>query len=327
MNLSIIVVDWNTSDLLAQCIESVYAHQLGGAFEVFVVDNASTDGSAQMMRERFPWVRLIENKENVGFARANNQAIRQSSGSYVLLLNPDTEVQPGTLETLVRFMDGHPEAGAAGARLLNPNGTLQISCQPRPTLFREMWMLLHLDEHLHLGSYDMSTWDIATPRKVDVVKGACLIAPREVLFQVGLLDEDYFLYAEELDLCARIQRAGYAVYWVPSAVVTHWGGQSTCQMPEPMFLRLYLSKLKFFQKQQGWIAGLGFRLLLLVAAMPRIVLILLAYLRPQPQRDDWLRKARLYRHLVLSVLSGQFSRAVGQGQFQPAIPSLEEHRQ
>lgn len=318
MDLSIVIVNWNTRDLLAQCLESIISSQISVArhkaadltaddwlltTEVFVVDNASTDGTAQMVRERFPWVRLIENRKNVGFACANNQAIRQSTGRYVLLLNPDTELQPGALETQVRFMEEHPQAGAAGARLLNADGTLQISCQPRPTLFREAWMLTHLDKHLRLGSYDMDKWDIATPRKVDVVKGACLIAPREVLFQVGILDEDYFLYAEELDLCARIQCAGYGVYWVPSAVVTHLGEQSTCQMPESMFLELYLSKHKFFYKHEGWIAGLGFKLILLATAIPRMTLGPLAYLRPQPQRSDWLTKARLYRRLVASLLS------------------------
>lgn len=112
--------------------------------EIFVVDNASTDGSAQMVRERFPWVRLIENQENVSFAQANNQATRLSTGRYVLLLNPDTEVQRGALETLVHFMDESPEAGAVGPRLLKPDGTLQPSCHPAPTLSREFWRLFHL---------------------------------------------------------------------------------------------------------------------------------------------------------------------------------------
>ena len=171
MDLSIIIVNWNTRELLARCLQSVgsgfefrVARSAGQSatcnpqpvtYEVFVVDNASTDGSAQMVRERFPWVRLTANSENVGFARANNQAIRKSKGRYVLLLNPDTEVHPGALETLTRFMDTRTKAGAAGARLLNPDGTLQAWCYPAPTLSREFWRLFYLDVFWPYGRYDM----------------------------------------------------------------------------------------------------------------------------------------------------------------------------
>ena len=323
VDLSIVIVSWNTRDLLAQCLDSIGAHAPQGEMEVFVVDNASTDNSAAMVRERFPRVRLIENQENVGFARANNQAIRESTGRYVLLLNPDTRVHPGALQTLLRFMDDHPQAGAAGARLLNLDGTLQLSCQPRPTLFREAWMLWRLDDLLRLGSYDMSKWDVTAPRKVDVVKGACLSVRREALFGVGLLDGDYFLYAEELDLCERIRRVDYDVYWVPQAVVTHFGGQSTGQMPESMFFELYLSKYRFFLKHYGWAGGLCFKAVLLIAALPRIALGLLAYLWPEPKRTEWLTKARLYRRLAHAVLSVQFDGAVEQTQSR-ALPVSKE---
>ncbi len=279
--------------------------------ETFVVDNASSDGSPVLVSEHFPWVELVENQANVGFSKANNQGIRKSQGRYILLLNPDTELHPQALGTMISFLVDHPEVGAAGARLLNSDGSLQLSCQPRPTLFREAWMLILLDRYFRFGSYDMSQWDCSRARQVDVVKGACLITPRDVLFKVGLLDEDYFLYAEELDLCTRIQRAGYPIYWVPTAVVTHHGEQSTSQVSDEMFQELYVAKHRFFCKQYGWLAGLAFKLILLISAVPRVIFGLFAYLRPKSGRGQWQKRAQLHYRLALSILTGRFGNGTG----------------
>ena len=265
------------------------------------MDNASTDGSAQMVRERFPWVRLIENRENVGFARASNQAIRDSAGRYVLLLNPDTEVKPGALETLVRFMDAHSKAGAAGARLLDPDGTLQPSCHPAPTLSRELWRLFHLDALWPYACYPMAVWDLDTPREVDAAQGACLILRREALDQVGLLDEDYFIYSEEVDLGHRLRQHGWEVYWVPQAVVVHYGGRSTEQVAPEMFLRLYQGKVLYFRKHHGWLAVRAYKLILLVAALARLLVSPLAWLERPPRRQEHLALAGHYRRLVTAL--------------------------
>ncbi len=303
--LSIIIVSWNTRDLLARCLEAVERSNVRTFerlnVETFVVDNASTDGSAAMVRERFPWVRLIENAENVGFARANNQAIRQSTGRYVLLLNPDTEVQSGALEALLRFMEAQPQAAAAGARLLNPDGTLQPSCHPFPTLGRELWRLFHLDALRPYALYDMARWDLAGPREVDSVQGACMILRREALVQVGLLDEGYFIYTEEVDLCRRLRGAGWRIYWAPQAAVVHYGGQSTRQMPGEMFLRLYESKVRYFRKHHGRLAAGCYKLILLVAALARLLLSSLVWLERPPQRRQHLALAGHYRRLVRAL--------------------------
>jgi GT2 family glycosyltransferase len=205
----------------------------------------------------------------VGFATANNQAIAASSGRYVLLLNSDTVVHPGAFDVLVRFMDEHPEAGAAGPLTLNPNGTLQLSCYPSPTLARELWFLLHLDRLHPYGVYPMARWNRGQPRPVDAVLGACLMVRRSVLEQVGVLDPAYFMYSEEIDLCYRIQRAGWRIYWAPAAVIDHYGGQSTRQVAASMFLQLYRSKVRFFRKNQGRWAAVGYKLVLLAVALPR----------------------------------------------------------
>ena len=165
MDLSVIIVSWNTREVLRACLELVGRQQSNATVEVWVVDNASSDGSAQMVGEAFPDVHLIENRENVGFARANNAAIAASTGRCVLLLNSDTVVHPGAFDVLVRFLDEHPEAGAAGPHTLNPDGSLQISCYPSPSVGRELWFLLHLDRLRPYGSYDMATWGTSQPAR------------------------------------------------------------------------------------------------------------------------------------------------------------------
>lgn len=302
--LSIIIVNWNTRELLAQCLESVSSeiHRLGPlSVETMVVDNASADGSPQMVHERFPWVQLTENQKNVGFARANNQAILQSTGRYVLLLNPDTEVKPGAFETLIQFMEAHPEDGAAGARLLNPDHTLQASCYPAPTLSREFWRMFHLDTLAPYGIYRMDEWDLNKHREVDVIQGACLILRHEALRQVGLLDGEYFIYSEEVDLCHRLQKAGWRLHWVPQAQVVHYGGQSTQQVAAEMFLRLYQGKVIYFRKHYGWLTSRSYKLILAAATLTRLMLTPLAWLERPSKREQHLTLANHYRRLLFSL--------------------------
>ncbi|MDX1523670.1 MAG: glycosyltransferase family 2 protein [Anaerolineae bacterium] len=316
VDLSVIIVNWNTRELLAICLESVAssanleiaaeatrntAAPENFTAETWVVDNVSTDGSAQMVQKCFPWVNLIENRQNVGFAGANNQAICQSTGHYVLFLNPDTEVKPDALETLIRFLEKHPQAGAVGPHTLNGDGTLQTSCYPVPTLARELWRLFHLDALHAYGTYSMKTWVLDQPRQVDALLGACLLVRREVLDQIGLLDEQYFIYSEEIDLCYRIQKAGWKLYWVPEAKIIHYGGQSTQQVRTKMFLQLYRSKLLFFRKHYGWLAAQIYKLIILFAALGRILVSPVAWLgnsdRRKKQRDLAIAYLRLVKAL------------------------------
>ncbi len=306
MKLSIVIVSWNTRDLLAACLDSIAREQdaLAGAgvqVETFVVDNVSCDGSAVMVQQHYPWVRLLVNEENVGFARANNQALALCQGDYVLLLNPDTELQPGALGTLLAFMDAHPEAGAVGARLLNGDGTLQESCSPAPTLARECWRLLHLDRLHPYACYPMGRWPLDRPRQVEVVQGAALLVRRSVLDQVGWLDPDYFIYSEEVDFCRRIRAAGWAIYWVPTAAVVHYGGQSTQQVAAEMFLRLYQAKIIYFRKHGGrWATGL-YKAILLLAALARLILVPFTALQHSLARKRNLALAGNYLRLIAAL--------------------------
>ena len=299
--ISIIIVSWNTARFLENCLASIQANPPTSPFESWVVDNASTDDSPRMVREKFPRVHLIENRENVGFARANNQAIQRCTGKYILLLNPDTLVTSGALQALVAFLDQHPEAGAAGARILNPDGSLQISSHPRPTLPRELWRLFHLDSLSPYAEYPLNKWKTNQGQEVDLLMGACLLLRKEVLDGVGFLDEDYFMYSEEIDLCYRIQRAGWRLFWVPEAEVVHFGGQSTQQAPTEMFLNLYHGKIKYFRKHNGWLAAQIYKLILMIAAVSRLVLAPFVFFEHSSRRQKHLTLVDRYRRLVLAL--------------------------
>lgn len=305
-DLSIVVVSWNTRDLLKACLWSVLRQDPPGttAFtrpvstEVLVVDNGSRDGTPQLVRREFPEIRLLENEDNPGFARANNQAIQDSHGRYVLLLNPDTEVRPGAIEELVRFMDEHPRAGAAGPLVLNPDGTLQQSCYRAPTIAREFWRMFYLDMIHCLSRYAMNDWARDRARSVDVVQGACLIVRREALDRVGLLDERFFIYSEEVDLCQRLRQDGWTIHWVPWARIVHHGGQSTRQVAEAMFLQLYRGKILYFRKHLGNQATQVYKLILLLAAVQRLLCVPLAWLVHPSERRQHVVMARHYRRLI-----------------------------
>jgi hypothetical protein len=304
MKLSIVIVSWNTRDLLIQCLQSVQENIEAfepRAVETIVVDNASTDGTVQAIREQFPWVQIIDNGVNVGFAQANNQAIRASTGEYVLLLNPDTLLLDNALITLVDWMDKHPQLGAAGAQLLNADGSLQTSCYRLPTLGRELWHLLELDTLYPLAFYEMRKWPIDRTQRVDVVQGACLLVRRRTLDQVGLLAEEYFMYSEEVDLCHRILKAGWAIEWVPQAQVIHFGGKSTEQIPDKMFLHLYQSKLLYFEKNHGWLAKQTYKAILLLAALLRLLYVPIVCFEPPNTRRRHLNIAGRYSRLILNL--------------------------
>jgi GT2 family glycosyltransferase len=298
MDLSIIVVSWNTRELLRACLDSVLANPPACSYDVWVVDNDSSDGSAEMVQTAYPQVHLIVNAENVGFAGANNQAIRASNGRYLLLLNPDTDVQPDGLTSLVAFLEQHPEAGGAGSLLLNPDRSLQLSCHPLPSLSRELWRLLHGDRLLAYAVYPMDAWDVETPRPVDIVQGASLMLRRDILDRVGLLDDSYFMYSEEVDLCYRIKKAGWQLYWVPQSKVIHYGGQSTKQVAADMFIELYRGKLAYFRKNYGRAAAQIYKLILTVTALPRVTAApLLGHLSPA-KRAEYEALGANYRRLL-----------------------------
>jgi N-acetylglucosaminyl-diphospho-decaprenol L-rhamnosyltransferase len=274
-DLVIAIVSWNTRDMLAACLQSIaddLQRQTTWRVETVVVDNASADGSPQMVSQRFPEVHLVENDRNIGFAPANNQAIRLTDSSYVLMLNSDTSVLPGALTALLEFMEAHPRAGAAGPYLRNAHGGLQFSCRPMLSPGREFLRLIGLDALWPIATYRMDTWSRVEPRPVEVISGACFLLRRAALDQVGLLDDSYFMYTENVDLCYRLARAGWGLWYVPRAQVVHYGGASSRQMRDEMYLQLYRSKTQFYRKFGGQRQADRFKRLIRLAYWPRLVL-------------------------------------------------------
>jgi N-acetylglucosaminyl-diphospho-decaprenol L-rhamnosyltransferase len=280
-DLAVVIVSWNVKALLADCLASVFEGLAGSELdaEVWVVDNASHDGSAEMVRQQFPQVRLIASRENLGFAGGNNRALQaigfqpsnlpafqpslppfhpsnlsalqpSSLPRYVLLLNPDTEVRAGALSTMVRFMDGTPSAGVCGARLVYGDGSFQHSAFGFPGLAQIAldFFPLHwrLTESRLNGRYPRRLYEGDTPFEIDHPLGAAMMLRCEVILGTGLFDEGYRMYVEEIDWCVRIRRAGWEVYCVPSAVVVHHAGQSTRQVRNEMFAVLWRSRFRLF---------------------------------------------------------------------------------
>lgn len=251
-DVSIIILNWNTRDLLAQCIET--AQRLAGplSLEFIVVDNASTDDSVAMVRERFPDARVVENAENVGFARGNNAGVAVATGRYALLLNSDAFLTQGALSALVALADSHPRAGLIGAHLRNADGSFQASHTPFPTLGRELFILTGLGRALfgpHFPSHGPE--EARGAQTVDYVEGACLLVRPEAYRAVGGLDSGFFMYAEEVDLCFALRRAGWEVWYEPAARVTHLGGGSSQHRRPQREGDLYRSRVRFFRKHYG----------------------------------------------------------------------------
>lgn len=273
MDLSVCIVSYNCRDLLANCLRSVYAHHGVSSFEVIVVDNASSDGTVEMLASEFPDVRLIASEENLGFARAMNLGMAQASGEVLVMLNPDTEVRPGALSHLVGFLRERPEAGAAGPRIEGPDGRLQYTCH----VFPSVWLTLVAQLGLHrllratrtFGAYDMSWWDHAQPRRVDWLSGACLATRREVWEQVGPLDEGYFIYSEDVDWCWRLSQAGWERWYLPGATVVHHEAGSWEDAPLERILASHRANFRFFRKNYGRASEVLVRILVALGGLAR----------------------------------------------------------
>lgn len=263
-DLSIIVVSWNSRRYLPDCLGSIAAGAGKLSFETFLVDNASQDGSAGLAREQFPGVHLIANGENRGFAAANNQALRLARGRYALLLNPDTRVHERALEQVVDFMDAHPEAAACGCLLLNTDGSVQHTVRRFPTFSFALGSRTVLGRlGLFRRSYDrvrMRGVTFDTVMEVDQPSGAALFLRRSVLDQVGLMDEGYFIFFEEVDLCRRIREAGHRIYLFPQARITHHGGASRRQNRVVALRAGAESMLRYFRAHNGKVRSALFEL-------------------------------------------------------------------
>lgn len=260
VDLSVIIVNWNVRDLLRRCLASMPEPGTRNLeLETIVVDNASSDGSLEMLRAEFPQVHVIANERNLGFTRGNNQGLAASRGRYVLFLNPDTEVVGDALATMVGYMDTHPAVGALGPQLRYPDGSVQSSRRRFPTLttalFESTLLELWWPGNLWARRYRLADRPDDVAQEVDWVVGACLLARREVLEQVGGFDEGFFMYSEEMDLCRRIRDVGWRIAYVPEAQVIHHEGKSSEQMVPARHIHFQTSKVRYSRKHHGRLAA------------------------------------------------------------------------
>lgn len=275
-DLSIVLVCWNNKGYLEPCLRSLYEGGLRSSFDVVVVDNGSTDGSQAMLSEKYPDILVIQNDHNVGLGKASNQGIEATYGRHILLLNNDTLVNGPSLEAMVEFLDKTPDAGAVGGQLLNPDGTVQSCYNNFPSLSEEFLIATRLGEYFWPG-YPANVSDTQV-RSVDWMGSACLMIRRAALDQVGLLDEEYFIYGDEADLQYRLKKAGWHMYYLPQATTIHYGGRSMNRWSRRKMV--YRGHMMFYQKNYGPWPTMALRLLLGGLSLAKLVIWGAAYAIP-----------------------------------------------
>lgn len=272
MDLSVVIVSFNARDYLRRCLGSLFEHTEGITYEVIVVDNASWDDSAHMVESEFPQATLVRSSANLGFAAACNRGIAQAKGEFVLLLNPDTEIADDAFAPMVAYCRQQPQVGILGPKLLNSDGSLQLSCRRFPShftgLFNRQSVLTRLFPRNRFSRrYLMSDWNHSSIAEVDWLSGACTLLRRRMLDDIGPLDEGFFMYIEDVDICYRAHQAGYRVVYFPQAVVTHHIGRSSDTLPNRSILQWHRSMWHYYRKHMGsnplmdglTLAGIGAR--------------------------------------------------------------------
>lgn len=292
-DLSIVIVCWNNKRYLEPCLQSLYAAGLEHSFELAITDNGSTDGTQAMVREKFPQARLLQNDQNVGLSRASNQGIEDTCGRFVLLLNDDTLVNRDSLDGMVEFMDAHPEAGAVGCKLLNPDGSFQAGYGNFSSLLQEFLIATRLSSLLN-SAYPLCGADDKV-QEVDWLSSACLLLRRSALTKVGLLRVEYFIYGDEVDLQYRLKRAGWKVYYLPSATTIHFGGRSLDRWRRRKMV--YRGKMLFYQKNYSALATATLRVMIGILTLAKLVPWALILTLP-----GWRQRAQAELHSNLDVL-------------------------
>jgi GT2 family glycosyltransferase len=284
VDMSIVLVCWNNKAYLDPCLKSLYEGGLKSSFDVVVVDNGSTDGSQQMLAEKYPQVMLIQNAGNVGLGKASNQGIEATKGRHVLLLNNDTLVNGPALDVLVEYLDAHPEAGATAGKLLNPDGSFQSGFAPFSTLLEEFLIVTHIGELLWPGY--PSHGDSNEIKETGWMSSACLLVRRAALDQIGLLDESYFIYGDEADLQYRLNKSGWKVVFLPNSSIIHFGGRSMDRWKRRKMV--YRGKMMFYKKNYGFLSTFLLRTMFFLMSLLKLLVWCVGYFIPS--RNDQAKK-------------------------------------
>jgi GT2 family glycosyltransferase len=307
VDVSVIIVNWNTRQLLENCLDSLPASCASHRYEIIVVDNNSTDGSQEMIRQKFPAVKLICNSSNAGFARANNQGIRASNGRYVSLVNSDVKVLPGCHDQLVEFMDAMPQAGIAGPRVLNGDLTMQSSCRRFPGLwnnicdafaFRRFFpdSAFFAGEHMLYFKHDRMIFP-------DVLVGCFLFARRQAIDEFGFLDENFFMYGEDVDWCLRCWKSGWKIAFYPGAEAIHYRGGSSNADPVRFAVVLQRARQQFWKKHYSGLKCFSLACLLAVENTLRWMMNAASVILKIKSRTDAIRRMKCYSACVKALFS------------------------
>jgi GT2 family glycosyltransferase len=307
MDLSIIIVNWNSVDYLQECVGSVEQYTNGATFEFVVVDNRSAAGETERIEQVCPQIKLIKSDENLGFAKANNLGFRNSTGKFVLFLNPDTKLIGPAINRMLNQIQALPDAGIVGCKLLNSDLSAQLSSiQTFPTILNQV-----LDaEYLLLKWPRCPLWNVAPlfssniePVKVDVISGACMMMKREVFERAGMFSEDYFMYAEDLDLNFKVRRAGYFNYYVGDAAIIHHGGKSSSRQKVSQWtiVMKHRAMCRYFQKTKGRPYEWMYRVAMSCAAAGRLLILTLMF---PYRKKEWVRDASAKWKTILKSMIG-----------------------
>ncbi len=307
MDISIIIVSWNTRQILKDCLQSIRDGIDKPEYEVIVIDNASSDDSAKMVAEEFPEVILIQNQSNRGFAAANNQGMSIARGRYILLLNSDTLLIGDVLRATLDFAMKRPQAAVVGCRVMNPDGSLQPTCFMFPSILNLVLSSTYLYKLLpgnrFFGRERMTWWERNDARQVDVVTGCFMLVRREAIEQVDMMDEQFFMYGEETDWCFRFRKSGWEVWFTPDGQIVHLGGQSSEAVRGAMLVQLRMSILRFFRKHHGWFAYKTAVLLTLLFLIVRVPYWYIKAVFDGDGRKRAMEQAKVYIKGIRSILS------------------------
>ena len=297
MDLSIIIISWNAKEFLKQCLQSIYETvNTSVAYEIIVVDNDSSDNSPDMVKKEFPYVKLICNGDNLGFAKANNIGIKQSSGRYLCIINSDVKLQKYCLYRMMVYMDHNPEIGMLGPKVLNPDQTLQYNYKKFPTYWNTLCRSLALDtlfpKSRLFGSRLYSLIAIDSPCSLDVLVGCFWMVRRKALGEVGLLDEQFFMYGEDIDLCKRFVTAGWEVVYFPDADAIHYGGSSSSNAPIKFYIEMKRSSFLYWKKYHGIIGKIYIYFTFLLSDTVRIIRGLIMYIIKPSERKKFKYKVK-----------------------------------
>jgi len=297
LDLTISIVNHRTEEELEACLESIYKNTKETSFEVWIVDNLPSGNGLAKIKQRFPQIKLILNKTAQGFSKNHNQTLKINKSRYTVLLNPDTLVESSALDLMVKFLDAHPQAGALGSKVLNPDGTLQLSAHPFPDrslgllvagFFHHTFFSKLFPQNKFTKRYLMLDWDHNSAGVVDWVGGVCLMMRQEAIREVGLLDEQFVMFVEDVDWCYRLKEKGLKIYYLPEAKIIHYGGASTQKEPIKMIIEHHKSMYKFYKKH--YMVRGRFKYLIITGLVLRCTLAILE------NRLSWI-SSRLKAHL------------------------------